>query len=177
MTDDRGLMTETVVRLRSTVVFHPLNQLLRSSLVSRHRQRRDKPWKARASEPKGSVQAPAVGVTAPGADRVGPTRYRPIARAWKGLSLRSRTRCLVQCLTLLVPYPVYNHVAAEPQPKLGISPAKTLRPQRSENNNKQFFQDHLSFPSEVGVLRALAGVKSFDREFHPMLCRTISAFI
>jgi hypothetical protein len=31
---------------------------------------------------------------------------------------------LVQCLTLLVPYPVYNHVVAEPQRKLGISPAK-----------------------------------------------------
>src|SRR5262245_27341762 len=28
--------------------------------------------------------------------------------------------------------------------KLGISPAKTPRPQRSENNNKQFFQDNLS---------------------------------
>jgi hypothetical protein len=27
-------------------------------LVSRHRQLRDEPWKARPSEPKGSVQAP-----------------------------------------------------------------------------------------------------------------------
>src|SRR5215467_4533264 len=34
---------------------------------------------------------------------------------------------------------------AEPEVKLGISPAKTPRPQRSENNNKQFFQDNLSF--------------------------------
>jgi hypothetical protein len=35
------------------------------------------------------------------------------------------------------------------------------------DNNKQFFQDHLFFPSELGVLCALAGVKSPDREFHP----------
>src|SRR5262245_55487030 len=34
--------------------------------------------------------------------------------------------------------------AAEPELKLGISPAKTPRPQRSENNSKQFFQDNLS---------------------------------
>src|SRR5262245_66125357 len=44
---------------------------------------------------------------------------------------------------------VYNHGerfgTAEPEVKLGISPAKTPRPQRSENNNKQFFQDKLSF--------------------------------
>src|SRR5215831_7174725 len=49
---------------------------------------------------------------------------------------------------LLVAYPVYNHGGrfgtAEPELKLGISPAKTPRPQRSENNNKQFFQDNLS---------------------------------
>jgi len=32
--------------------------LLRSSLVSRHRQPRGESWKARASEPKGCVQAP-----------------------------------------------------------------------------------------------------------------------
>src|SRR5262249_49961383 len=34
--------------------------------------------------------------------------------------------------------------AAEPELKLGISPAKKPRPQRSENNSKQFFQDNLS---------------------------------
>src|SRR5215467_3433329 len=49
---------------------------------------------------------------------------------------------------LLVAYPVYNHGGhfgtAEPEVKLGISPAKTPRPQRSENSNKQFFQDNLS---------------------------------
>src|SRR5215831_13682587 len=33
---------------------------------------------------------------------------------------------------------------AEPEVKLGISAAKTPRPQRSENNNKRFFQDNLS---------------------------------
>jgi hypothetical protein len=32
--------------------------LIRSSLVGRRIQLRDEPWKARASEPKGSVQAP-----------------------------------------------------------------------------------------------------------------------
>ena len=58
-------------------------------------------------------------------------------------------KVLVQCFTLLVPYPVYNHVAAEPQPKLGISPAKTLRPQRSENNNKQFFKIIYLFPPNL----------------------------
>jgi len=34
-------------------------------LVSRHRQLRDEPWKARASESKESVQALAVGITTP----------------------------------------------------------------------------------------------------------------
>jgi hypothetical protein len=70
----------------------------------------------------------------------------------------------------LVAYPVYNHGGrfgtAEPEVKLGISPAKTPRPQRSENNNKQFFQDNFIFPPKLGVLCALAGVKSPDRKFH-----------
>src|SRR4030095_9980307 len=46
----------------------------------------------------------------------------------------------VYCLTLLVLYPVYNHhedpSPAESQLKLGISRAKTPRPQRSENNGQ-----------------------------------------
>jgi hypothetical protein len=49
-------------------------------------------------------------------------------------------RILVLCLRLLVLYPVYNHHedanAAESQLKLGISRAKTPRPQRSENNGQ-----------------------------------------
>jgi hypothetical protein len=65
---------------------------------------------------------------------------------------------------------VYNHSgrfgAAEPELKLGMSPAKTPRPQRSKNNNKQFFKIIYLFPPKLGVLCALAGVKSFDRKFH-----------
>src|SRR5262245_53183555 len=61
--------------------------LLRSSLVSRHTESRDESWKAWASEAKGAVQAPAVGIITPGADWAGPTRHRTIARAWKDLSL------------------------------------------------------------------------------------------
>jgi hypothetical protein len=48
--------------------------------------------------------------------------------------------------------------AAKPQPKLGVSPAKTQRPQRSENNGKNVLQNNSSLPSELGVLCALAGV-------------------
>jgi len=40
-------------------------KLIRSSLVSRHGQLRDEPWKARAPESKESVQALAVGITNP----------------------------------------------------------------------------------------------------------------
>src|SRR5262249_28909196 len=71
----------------------PLDSL-RSSLVSRHRQKRGEPWKARASESKGSVQARPAGITTSGADRVGPTRLRPVARAWKGSSLVLKPKCL-----------------------------------------------------------------------------------
>src|SRR5262245_48174870 len=63
------------------------DQLLRSSLVSRHTTSKGESWKARASEPKGCVQVRTAEVTAPGVDRVGPTRHRPIARAWKGSAL------------------------------------------------------------------------------------------
>src|SRR5215831_6584085 len=49
---------------------NPIGKFLRSSLVSRHRQIRGEPWKARASESKGSVQARAAGITTSGADRV-----------------------------------------------------------------------------------------------------------
>ena len=58
--------------------------------------------------------------------------------------------------------------AAQPQPKLGLSRAKTQRPQRSENNGEKILQDNSSLPSELGVLCApsiklrtcLAGVNS-----------------
>ena len=70
--------------------------LLRSSLVSRHTESRDESWKAGASEPKGAVQAPTVGIITPGADWAEPTRHRTIARAWKDLSLGFlRYRCLL----------------------------------------------------------------------------------
>jgi hypothetical protein len=72
----------------------------------------------------------------------------------------------VYCLTLLVAYPVYNLVGVLARQSHGISPAKTPRPQRSENNNKQFVRDNLFFPPKLGVLCALAGVKSPDRKFH-----------
>src|SRR5262249_22040560 len=64
------------------------------SLVSRHRQIRGEPWKARASQSKGSAQTRAAGITTSGADRVGPTRLRPVARAWKGSSLVRKPKCL-----------------------------------------------------------------------------------
>src|SRR5215831_19730279 len=67
-------------------------QLLRSSLVDI--EIRGEPWKARASESKGSVQARAAGITFSGADRVGPTRLRPVARAWKASSLVLKAKCL-----------------------------------------------------------------------------------
>src|SRR5262249_61480393 len=71
----------------------PLDSL-RSSLVSRHRQITREPGKARASESKGSVQARAAGITTSGADRVGPTRLRPVARAWRGSFLVLKPKCL-----------------------------------------------------------------------------------
>src|SRR5262245_29598774 len=49
-------------------LFHKPNasaDLVRSSLVSRHTESRDESWKAWASEPKGAVQAPAVGIIGP----------------------------------------------------------------------------------------------------------------
>src|SRR5215831_18933676 len=76
-------------------------KLLRSSLVSRYRQLRDEPWKARAPESEERVQALAVGITTLGADRVGPTSHRPIARAWKGSSLGSGNRSCLHTYELL----------------------------------------------------------------------------
>jgi hypothetical protein len=74
-----------------------LSQLLRSSLVSRHRQPRGESWKARASEPKGCVQAPrTVGITAPGVDRVVADKAEAYCPRLEGLGpwfLRSRN-CL-----------------------------------------------------------------------------------
>ena len=46
------------------------NQLLRSSLFYRLTKIKGESWKARAAEPKGSVQAQAVGITTLGAERV-----------------------------------------------------------------------------------------------------------
>jgi hypothetical protein len=48
--------------------------------------------------------------------------------------------------------------AAKPQLKLGVSPAKTPRAQRSEYNAEEILQENSSFLSELGVLCALAGV-------------------
>jgi hypothetical protein len=39
--------------------------------------------------------------------------------------------------------------AAQPQPKLAISPAKTPRPQRSETNGEKLSEEYLSFSSEL----------------------------
>src|SRR5215510_4170329 len=83
-------ITSPKIKIRMILDF----DLLRSSSVSRHRQVRDEPWKARASEFKGSVQARAVGITTSGADQVGSTRHRPVARAWKGSSLVLKPKCL-----------------------------------------------------------------------------------
>ena len=55
----------------STGLFVTASDLLRSSLVSGHTESRDESWKAWASEAKGAVQAPAVGIIAPGADWAG----------------------------------------------------------------------------------------------------------
>jgi hypothetical protein len=55
--------------------------------------------------------------------------------------------------------------AATPQPKLGISRAKTPRSQRSEKNGEDRLQDNQSFPSELGVLCALARVNPGIRVF------------
>jgi len=43
---------------------------------------------------QGSVEARAAGITTSGADRVGPTSLRPVARAWKGSSLVLKPKCL-----------------------------------------------------------------------------------
>ena len=52
--------------------------------------------------------------------------------------------------------------AAKPQPKLAIPRAKAPRRQRSERRGEEFLQDHSCFSSELGVLCALARVKSSD---------------
>jgi hypothetical protein len=44
--------------------------------------------------------------------------------------------------------------AAGPQPNVGISRAKTPRPQRSENNGELVLQDNSPLPSELGALCA-----------------------
>jgi hypothetical protein len=44
---------------------HKMTEVNKSSFVSRDRQQRDEPWKARAPESKESVQALAVGITTP----------------------------------------------------------------------------------------------------------------
>jgi hypothetical protein len=75
--------------------------LLGSSLVSRHRQLRDEPWKARASDSKEKVQALAVGITTLGADRAGPILHRPVGRAWKGSSLGSEDQSCLHTYELL----------------------------------------------------------------------------
>src|SRR5215831_18076911 len=89
---------------------NPIGKFLRSSLVSRHRQIRGEPWKARASESKGSVQARAAGITTSGADRVGPTRLRPVTRAWKGASLVLKPMCLHTYVLLIVPRGLRRHI-------------------------------------------------------------------
>jgi hypothetical protein len=48
--------------------------------------------------------------------------------------------------------------AAGPQPKFGISRAKAPRPQRSDDDGVTFLIDYSSFPSELGLLCALARV-------------------
>jgi len=73
--------------LRELATFFMESILLRSSLVSRHTTSNGESWKARASEPKGCVQAWTAEVTAPGWIGWWPTRHRPIARAWKGSAL------------------------------------------------------------------------------------------
>jgi len=69
----------------------------------------------------------------------------------------------------LVAYPVYNHggrfgTAARSETR-NIS-RKDAKAAKTQNNNKQFFQDNFIFPPKLGVLCALAGVKSPDRKFH-----------
>src|SRR5215510_679249 len=85
-------------------------ELLRSPLVSRHRQIRNEPWKARASESKGTVQARTVGITTSGADRMGPTRHRPVATAWKGSSLVLKPKCLHTYALLWIPRSYPSHL-------------------------------------------------------------------
>jgi hypothetical protein len=72
----------------------------------RHRQLGDEPWKAQASEPKESVQARAVGTTAPGADRVGPTRYQAHCPRLEGLVPGLLNEILINSL-------IDQHVAEE----------------------------------------------------------------
>ena len=62
-----------------------------------------------------------------------------------------------------------DHSAATPQPKLGLSPAKTQRRKGRKGRKitvKNLLQNNSSLPSELGVLCALAGVNS--------LCSNIS---
>jgi len=42
-------------------------------------------------------------------------------------------------------------VGEQPQRKLGMSPAKTPRPQRSEKNGENHLREYFSFPSELGA--------------------------
>jgi len=55
---------------------------------------------------------------------------------------------------------VYNHGgrfgAAEPELKLGISPAKKPKSQRSQNSNKQFFKIIYLFPRKRDYEKSLA---------------------
>jgi hypothetical protein len=61
--------------------------LLRSSLVSRHTTTKGESWKARASEPKGYVQAWTVEVTAPGVDRAVADKAQTYCPRLEGLGL------------------------------------------------------------------------------------------
>ena len=61
--------------------------LLRSSLVSRHTTSKGESWKARASEPKGCVQAWSPEVTVPGVDRVVADKAQTYCPRLEGLAL------------------------------------------------------------------------------------------
>ena len=68
---------------------HKMTEVNKSSFVSRDRQQRDEPWKARAPNLKEAFRPWSSGITGLEADRAGPTHRRPIARAWKGSSVGS----------------------------------------------------------------------------------------
>jgi hypothetical protein len=74
----------------------------------------------------------------------------------------------------------FNHKkpsAAGPQPKFGISRAKTPRPQRSDDNGETFLIDYSSFLSELGVLCALARVNPRVRvQVRGKFARTAQSF-